>query len=105
MRALCGLRAIPMAVEGTWRKELFEAGKEYRILKNWGNGEYSIPAGEIIEYDSCGYERYDCETLYRFYFNKGFFSRKKELIWVMHDVEPDTKAKEYFEEIQEKSAT
>jgi hypothetical protein len=89
-----------MAVEDGWRSALFEIGKKYRLLKNWSSSGISFQAGVIVEYESSGYEIYDNQSLFRFFEKEGLFSRKKELIWHLHDDEPETKTHEYFKEIR-----
>jgi len=82
-----------VATEGTWRKKIFKKGKKYRVLKDWahyGNGP-KVKTGEILEFESCAYERYDNLSLYRFYLEKDPF------VWLLHDNDPESKAHEYFE--------
>jgi len=83
-----------MATEGGWRENLFQKNQQYRVLKNWSQQGSTFLVNTTVVYDSCGYERYDGQSMFRFY-NK----EKEELIWKIHDEEPDSKAKEYFSEI------
>jgi hypothetical protein len=85
-----------MASEGGWRGSLFEKGAKYQVLKNWSARGSTFKQGAIVEFDSSGYERYDSESLFRFYEKSGVLSRKQELIWFIRDDEPVSKVNEYF---------
>lgn len=85
-----------MATEGGWREGLFEKGARYQVLKNWSQRGSVFNKGSIVEFESSGYERYDSESLFRFYEKSGLVLKKKELIWSIHDDEPDSKINEYF---------
>ena len=85
-----------MASEGTWREHPFLSGTKYRVKKDFSYLETRAVAGSIVIYDSCGYERYDNMSLFRFYEKSSTFSKRKELIWPLHDDEADSKFDEYF---------
>ncbi len=85
-----------MAQKGTWRENILIPGKRYRILKDWSFWGSYFKTGSIVKYESSGYERYDSETLYRFYEEN---ETKTELIWRLRDDAPENIAKEYFCEL------
>ena len=87
-----------MASEGGWREELFKKGTKYQVLKNWSQRGSTFKEGSIVKFESSGYERYDGESLFRFYEKSGLLSKKKELTWIIHDDEPDSKISEYFKQ-------
>ena len=86
-----------MAQEGTWRKNLFKADKKYRIIKDWSFFGSQFKTDDIVVFESCSYERYDSETLFRF---KRADSARVELIWRLRDNEPDSMVNEYFSEVE-----
>ena len=85
-----------MATEGTWRPHSFVTGTKYKVIKNYTYRNSKFIAGTIVEFDCSGYERYDCTSLFRFYFKKSLFHKRIELVWNLHDNEPDSKISEYF---------
>lgn len=85
-----------MATDGTWRDHPFISGTKYRIMKNFSYLNTHASVGAIVIYDCSGYERYDCTSLFRFYEKPSFFGKRKELIWPIHDDEPNSKFNEYF---------
>ncbi len=85
-----------MAQEGTWRKRLFKDGKKYRIIKDWSFFGSHFKTDDVVEFESCSYERYDSETLFRF---KRADASRADLIWRLRDNEPDSMVNEYFYEV------
>ena len=85
-----------MTSAGSWRDKLFETGTRYRVLKDYEFFGSSFKAGLVVEYESCGYERYDSTSLYRFYSED---PGREVLVWRLHDDEPEAKANEYFQKI------
>ena len=89
-----------MATEGGWREGLFKKGAKYQVLKNWSQRGSAFKEGSIVEFESSGYEKYDCESLFRFYEQSGMLAKKNELIWFIHDDEPDSKINEHFKQYE-----
>ena len=87
-----------MATAGSWREHLFHPGTRYRVLKDWSFFGSTFVVGSTLEYESCGYERHDNETLFRFY-PLSDKSAGVGLIWRLRDDEPESRAREYFAEI------
>ena len=75
-----------MATAGSWRDEIFEQGAKYLVVKDYEFCGSIFSVGLVVEYESCGYERYDNTSLYRFYSTA---SERKELIWRLHDDEAE----------------
>ena len=94
-----------MATAGSWRSGLFVAGQEYRVLKPWSGAGSALWAGSILCYDSCAYERYDSESLFRFSHASGPAGEKEDLIWRLRDNEPESMAQEYFELVASRRST
>lgn len=88
-----------MATEGTWRPHSFVPGKRYRVLKSYVYLRSKFTKGEVLEFDTSGYERYDNTSLFRFYPVGSHKDPSGGLIWNLHDDEPDEKVAEYFSEV------
>lgn len=88
-----------MATAGSWRAGLFKPGVRYEVLKECSfPGDY-FTKGEILTYESCGYERYDSETLYRFV-REGASQKNASPVWHLRDDQPDTLVNECFRELR-----
>ena len=87
-----------MATAGSWRSHLFEPGASYKVLKEWALYGSSFKAGEIVKYESCGYERYDSASLFRFV---PLDTSRGNQVWKLHDDEAELLANEYFERVVE----
>ena len=85
-----------MATAGTWRKHPFVPGQRYKVLRDCSYLAHHASAGAVVEYVDAGYERYDSTSLFRFVDPLTALG-PKELIWSLHDDEPDSKVSEYFQ--------
>jgi hypothetical protein len=68
-------------------------------MKNYFYLDSRFGAGAVVVYDSCGYERYDSCSLFRFYAKGPFTQKANELIWNLPEDEPDSKINEYFQAV------
>jgi hypothetical protein len=66
------------------------------VLKEWALCGSTFKAGEIVKYESCGYERYDSTSLFRF---MPLDASRGHQVWTLHDDEAELTAHEYFERI------
>jgi hypothetical protein len=89
-----------VATEGTWRPHSFVPGRRYKVVKDCKYFGSQFKAGDILEFDTSGYERYDCTSLFRFYPVGARKDPSGGLVWNLHDNEPDEKIAEFFSEVQ-----
>jgi len=88
-----------VATAGSWRKGLFKPGAQYEVLKDWSFAGSSFKKGNLITYESCGYERYDSEMLFRFVPSETS-EKGSMLVWHLRDSEPDSIVQEHFRELR-----
>jgi hypothetical protein len=76
----------------TWRPTPFKTRQLYRTLKAFNSLRDSFQSGEVLEFVSSSYSRYDSSTGFVFKDNGSGELR----IFDLHDEEPDSLCNEYF---------
>jgi len=73
------------------RRTLFTPGKCYRVLRDIKIGRWSFTRGDVVEFISSGYSRYDCSWVFVFRDVCG-----GENSWFLSDDEPIESAAQSF---------
>jgi hypothetical protein len=77
----------------TWRKCPFEAGRSYRVRKDFRFLMFEFAVGELVQFLNDGYSRYDCAT----WFVLKRRSNDENCQWWLSDDSPLESWQEFFE--------
>ena len=82
-----------------WKRNLFEAGRWYRVLADndvWLDRCYRFRTGEVLQFRQEYLSHYDGLAIFLFELSTG-----EERYWALHDDDPTDKWKTVFERIGE----
>ena len=77
----------------SWRRHLFECGKQYTVIQDAVSLHWEFRKGEIVTFVRSGYSHYDSSSCFEFISVPDATAKS----WLLHDDEAETLAWSVFE--------